>query len=325
MKNILKSLVLIWLSSLAVPAFASDLFAPVDTIEKMYIGKHSSNKSDDSDDYYDYEQTPNSASTTSVSVENLNVDVAKTTKTKRKKDKTPRLKRIYVAGYAGYFYTPDDMKFSDTQKCNGSFSADFICRDGKDNPINVKYKDDYFLSAAFGINSENPLRIELSYFGLGKDIQMDGMNQVGMDTRSYQSFVDLRGGTVNVYFDFVANRRKPYFVFVPYVMAGIGASEIELGDMTFSSTTANYSLAGKTQRNKTVVFGAGISAGLNNYISLDIGYRYYDFGTVETGDTLTATIPDTTGTGADTVEYYDLQLETELKAHIATIGLKFQI
>ena len=41
MKNILKSLVLIWLSSLTVPAFASDLFAPVDTIEKMYIGKHS--------------------------------------------------------------------------------------------------------------------------------------------------------------------------------------------------------------------------------------------------------------------------------------------
>ena len=295
MKKVLKSLVLIWVYTLTIPACASEnLFAPVSTIERMYIGKQEEKRND-----FETETTSSSAP---------------------KKEKESRLKRIYIGVYGGYFYTKDDMTFTDSNHCKGAYTADFLCTDGKENPIALDYKDDYFLSASFGINSANPLRVELSYFQLGQAIDIQGTNTVGIDSRNYYSNIDLKGGSVNVYFDFVANRNKPYFVFVPYVMAGIGASEIDLGDVSFKGTSdSDFIVLGKVQRNRTIVYGAGITAGLNNYISLDIGYRYYNFGTIETENTLKEIAVD----GTETLK--ELQMQTDLEAHIATIGLKFQI
>ncbi len=126
--------------------------------------------------------------------------------------------------------------------------------------------------------------------------------------------MDLAGGSINVYFDFVGDRRQPYLMFIPYVMAGIGASQINLDDIKFTNASKSYVITGKEQRNKTVVLGAGFTAGLNNYISLDIGYRYYNFGTIKTDVGMSE--------GSST---FDVQLESDLKAHIATVGLKFQI
>nr|MCR5506462.1 outer membrane beta-barrel protein [bacterium] len=196
-----------------------------------------------------------------------------------------------------------------------AYTSDFFCADGKSNPMNVEYKDDFFLSAAFGINSANMLRLELSYYRLGKAIEMEGLNQVAGISQKYTSGIDLKGGSINLYLDLVGDRRQPYLLFVPYVMAGIGASQITLDDIAFTdATSTNYTIGGKEQRNQTIIYGAGFTAGLNNYISLDIGYRFYNFGKIKTDVGM-----------SDGSTNYDVQLESDLKAHIVTVGLKLQI
>lgn len=322
MKNTLKSLVLIWLISLAKPAFATDLFVPTSTIEKMYLERSEESnrfKVSEENSFEEKENDENKKETSSTS----------TKSSKKSKEKTlPRLKRIYIAAYGGYFHTKNEMQFLASDNCSGAIKPDFLCNGNDLNPIDIDYNDEYFLSAAFGINSQNPIRLELSYFKLGKEIDILGTNKVGINTRNYESSLDLQGGTVNIYFDFAADRRNPYFVFVPYVMAGIGASEIELSNTTFKgSTGTDFSILGKTQRERTVVYGAGFSVGLNNYISLDIGYRYYDFGKIKTGNIMTESLVDNTDplNPITTTNEYDIELETDLEAHIATIGIKFQI
>ena len=306
MKYVLKSLVLIWVASFSTASFANDLFAPVSVIEKMYLKK--------SDEASHLKFNPDIDENLS-SEKNINTN---------KKD-LPRLKRIYIGVYGGYFYTKDNMQFIDSYKCSG-INADFLCLNGTINPINLDYKDEYFLAGAFGINSENPIRLEFSYFKLGKEIEIYGVNKVGINTRNYKSMFDLQGGSINLYFDFVTNRRDPYFLFVPYVMAGIGISEIDLDNINFIGSNNNeFSIYGKNQRNRTTIYGAGFTAGLNNYISLDIGYRYYNFGKIKTDNMMTETVIDSTNPLNPVINEYDIELETELEAHVATIGIKFQI
>ncbi len=313
MKNTVKSLVLIWLASLSMPAFAQDLFTSKENVERMYLARKSDMNSEvkvykksEPEKTYDYDDE----------VVEDNVQTKNNEYFSEKEEDLPRLKRIYLGVYGGYFYTKNDMFFEDVNKCNGAYKSAFFCsEEGVTNPFNVEYKDDYFLSASFGINSANIFRMELSYFRLGKEIEMEGLNIVEDYSQKYNGTIDLKGGSVNVYLDLVGKRQKPYLLFVPYVMAGIGATEINLGDIAFTDRFGNsFTIAGKDQRNRTIVYGAGFTAGLNNYISLDIGYRYYNFGYVKT---------DIGMDNGTTV--YDIQLESELEAHIATVGLKFQI
>lgn len=317
MKNAVKSLFLIWLATIASPVFAEDLFANRDGLEKMYISKNKDRAYDKNPVEYRYIYVKETYTETDNEKNSFADDVEKTKEQVEEKqvekEDLPRLKRIYIAAYGGYFYTKDDMVFEDVKKCSGAYNQ-FFCADEESNPINVEYKDDYFLSAAFGINSADMLRLELSYFRLGKEIDMEGLNEVNGVTQKYISGIDLRGGSINLYLDLVGDRRQPYFAFVPYLMAGIGASQIDLDDIVFTEASSSYTITGKEQRNKTVILGAGFTAGLNNYISLDIGYRFYNFGKIRTDVGM-----------SDGVNTYDVQLESDLKAHIATIGLKLQI
>ncbi|MBR1544342.1 MAG: outer membrane beta-barrel protein [Alphaproteobacteria bacterium] len=322
MKNTVKSLVLIWLTSLTMPVLASDYQSSKNGIEKMYLSKNTPKKSENDKEYkYVYiQQTYVAPSYKPADLEGTNeydkeTIQKETSDTKEIEKDIPKLKRIYLGVYGGYFYTKDDMTFTDTQKCTEAYKSKFFCPDGISNPMNIEYKDDYFLSASFGINSADMLRLELSYYRLGKEIEMEGFNQVNKATQKYISGIDLKGGSVNLYLDLVGDRRQPYLLFVPYVMAGIGASQITLDDITFTDTTStNYTIGGKEQSNRTVIYGAGFTAGLNNYVSLDIGYRLYKFGKIKTDIGM-----------SDGTATYDTQLESELNAHIATVGIKLQI
>lgn len=318
MKNTVKSLVLIWLTTIAVPAFSGDFYTSKDNLERMYVSKNN---------HYDFEEKPEEYRYVYIQQNYVIPDVkagdseknekqpkALIEKKSEKEDKLPRLKRLYVGVYAGYFYTTDNMKFEESKNCSGAYKSEFFCVDEKSNPMDIEYKDDYFLSAVFGINSANMLRLEFSYFKLGNPIEMEGFNQVNNLTQKYLSNIDLAGGSINVYFDFVGDRRQPYLMFIPYVMAGIGASQITLDDIKFTNASKSYTITGKEQRNKTVILGAGFTAGLNNYISLDIGYRHYDFGDVKTDVGMN-----------DGSSNFDVQLKSKLDAHVATVGLKFQI
>lgn len=234
-----------------------------------------------------------------------------------KDEELSRLKRFYLGVYGGYFYDRDDkLTFMPSNNCD-CMQFDFICNtDGSVNPISSSSDGEYFLAAAFGINSAGPFRLEFSYFTLANPLQVESYNIVDLNKIYYDSQIDVQGGSVNLYIDFIGNRRRDLFTFVPYVMAGIGVSEIELADVVFNTSDNVFHILGDTQHNKTVVYGAGLTAGLNNYISLEIGYRYYDFGKIYTGDKLNS---------IDGLQSYDFKMETDLKAHVGMIGLKFQI
>ena len=344
MKNILKSLVLIWISSMALSASAAkkESAASNQAISRIVIierqaspstaTKKSSKKSKrvakktyTDDDEIKVSSSPSTRVERDSFSEEVVYDDYEETPRSKSKSKYPKLKRIYFAGNIGYFYTRNNMKFTDTNKCNGLLVSDFICNeDSQANPILLDYKDEYMWSAAFGVNTTGPFRFELSYFKLGKDLAITGSNIVGIDTRYYFSDLDVKGSSANIYFDFAAHRRDPYFLFVPYIMAGVGISDIHLGDVRFlgSDKTTEYKIFGRDKRSKTEILGAGLTIGLNNYIAVDIGYRYHNFGKLKTSPIMMETVHDEDKT---TINLYDLQLETKLKAHIATVGLRFQI
>ena len=340
MKNILKSLVILWVSSMAMPVLASSNDSSnkrgASNINRIIIIEKNAAKrqnSSISNDENTERMAISSAPTSRVERDDISEPVVRS-KPKYKapkpemKSKYPRLKRIYFAGNVGYFHTKKDMKLYDANGCMGILSADFVCKDfGVSHPIDLDYKDDSFWTGAVGINTSGPFRFELSYFQLGKDLEMTGVNTLGFNNRKYLSNLDLKGGSANLYFDFAAHRRDPYFLFVPYIMGGIGISNIHLDDITFigSDTTTQYAVLGSKKKNETKILGAGFTIGLNNYIAFDIGYRFYDFGKIKSSPILQETIPATNPGDDDTINLYDLQLETKLKAHIATIGLRLQI
>ena len=308
MKNTLISVVLIWFTGFATSSFAKSPFnLQKEDIENIYIKT------------YDNVEITNEENTDILPDDEEGVII----------DDLPRLKNFYIAGYGGYFYTQEShFEFSPVDNCKGDFAFNFICDDNRMvNPIKAEGKDEYFYLGAVGLNSQGPLRLELNYYKMNKPFDIVGENTVELKNIDYKTNIDLDGATANLYFDFVLNRRVPSFIFTPYAMAGIGISTIKLDDMTFAGKNGDISIAGKKQRNKTFVYGGGLTAGLNHYISLDIGYRHYDFGDIKTGDKMTETIVDNTDplNPVTSENVYDIELQSEFEAHIVVIGLKIQI
>jgi opacity protein-like surface antigen len=244
-----------------------------------------------------------------------------------KKPSQPRV--FYLGLYAGWTMFDNDLGFRDSSRCGANPSNNLLCVGAAENPIEADLQERMFLTGAAGVNSEGPMRIELSYFQLASGMAVSGENTIvdGADRHAinYAGKIDaINGGTANLYLDFITYRNRPGSVFVPYIMAGIGSSQIKMDDLTFASpiTAGNtFTIEGKKQNVRTVVLGAGFSIGLNNYISFDVGYRYYDFDKVKPSSRMVQT--DSVGAYVD--ERNDIKMEMELDAHIATAGIKFQI
>ena len=109
MKNAVKSLVLIWLATIASPVFAEDLFANRDGLEKMYISKNKDRAYDKNPVEYRYIYVKETYTETDNEKNSFADDVEKTKEQVEEKqvekEDLPRLKRIYIAAYGGYFYT----------------------------------------------------------------------------------------------------------------------------------------------------------------------------------------------------------------------------
>lgn len=75
-----------------------------------------------------------------------------------------------------------------------------------------------------------------------------------------------------------------FYNFKPYFMAGIGVAHNDAG--TFNSVTSSdaFATVGKRKNDFTWQVGGGTSYQFNQYVSLDLGYRYIDLGKVETSD-----------------------------------------
>lgn len=116
-------------------------------------------------------------------------------------------------------------------------------------------------------------------------------------------------GLVNAYYDIGHYNR-----FTPYVGGGIGFSNNMVDTTNFSigsiplgniNSHSNTSLAWQ--------LGAGTAVDITSNLALDIGYRYIDMGTAQTGDT--ATILGTPIAGAT--------LKGNLRANEVQVGLRY--
>lgn len=110
------------------------------------------------------------------------------------------------------------------------------------------------------------LRTELEYTWREQTDKSEGMGASSdFESESYMLnfFVDL----------------SPYTMFTPYLMAGVGYSNL---DASTTSVIANRKVKrGYSEDNFTWALGGGISAQVTTRINADIGYRFWNMGDIE--------------------------------------------
>lgn len=133
---------------------------------------------------------------------------------------------------------------------------------GDDDVISKKR---LMVSGAVGYRHEH-WRAELEYIWRKKNDKTiaDGISDISFKSKSYM-FV--------VYYDFL-----PYTWFTPFVNAGIGYTKNKLS-IHNNIVDVGYKAKGN---DFTWSIGAGVSAKITNRWNMDLGYRYYDMGDLDT-------------------------------------------
>lgn len=118
---------------------------------------------------------------------------------------------------------------------------------------------------------------------------------------------DIQTIFLNIYFDFETGTP-----FTPYLGGGLGVAIIDAkgnlketfdGDVVFDESESN------TEENFAFNFSAGLAYDMNDRFSLDLGYRYADFGEGETGNL-----------GSDD---FSIKGESRVIAHEVLLGLRY--
>lgn len=119
-----------------------------------------------------------------------------------------------------------------------------------------------------------PVRTELEYaaFGQAKADKRHYDEENPTNTWVTENKLGIQSLFVNVYYDFHNNTS-----FTPYVGAGLG-----MGFVSHKAKIYNYIQSAvaskKTKTNFAYNIGLGCAWAFNDYISLDLGYRYANFG-----------------------------------------------
>ncbi len=154
---------------------------------------------------------------------------------------------VYLAGRAGFAkYEIDDKHSSDKR-------SDYVID-----------KKRFMASGALGYRYEH-FRGELEYVWRKKNSKQ--ITEFTKGQFKSQSFMFV------VYYDFF-----PYSWFTPFINAGIGYTRNKLS-IRNTVVDVNYKLK---ENAFTWSLGAGISAKITNRWNLDLGYRYYDMGSLDT-------------------------------------------
>lgn len=113
--------------------------------------------------------------------------------------------------------------------------------------------------------------------------------ELGMNTGTRVSWDDIENSTfsnallVNAYYDF-----DTHTGFKPYIGAGIGIAELEyknedwITGLVFKDKGTNFAYQ----------FGAGVSYDFNKHFSLDVGYRYTNYGVFKKATTALGGVED---------------------------------
>ena len=126
-----------------------------------------------------------------------------------------------------------------------------------------------------------PVRTELEYAAFGqtkadKRHYKEDAEDEGPDTWVTENKLGIQSLFVNVYYDFHTST-----AFTPYVGAGLGMGFVShKGRMYGDEGAGEVSMvtAKKSKTNFAYNIGLGCAWAFNDYISLDLGYRYANFG-----------------------------------------------
>lgn len=133
-----------------------------------------------------------------------------------------------------------------------------------------------------------PVRVELEYAATSQmDKKMKNSlwsNEYGEAWEDYKMKIDIQSLFFNAYYDF-----KNSTSFTPYIGAGVGLAFVgakvsvdgHIETPGFSDTWSD-SLGKKTRTNFAWNVGLGCAYALNDTVSIDLGYRYADFGKAKT-------------------------------------------
>lgn len=102
-------------------------------------------------------------------------------------------------------------------------------------------------------------------------IPLDGGYKANTRTSEFSS----KSYMANLYWDL-----SPYTMFTPYLSAGLGMTSLEY---TFKMNDANGTHVKYEEDNFTWSVGGGLSAQVTSRFNIDLGYRYYDMGELESG------------------------------------------
>ena len=148
---------------------------------------------------------------------------------------------------------------------------------------------EWFFSGAFGYRYKF-IRVEAEYTK-----RADFSNTVDWISGSEGGELQSTSYMANVYLDFM-----PYYVVSPYIMGGLGFTDLELIYKSSGLSGASASDTGFTW-----ALGAGLTVRINKCLNLDLGYRYLDMGEI-------ALVVDGTDMG-----------DIDINAHETYMGLRY--
>ena len=162
----------------------------------------------------------------------------------------------------------------------------------------------------FKPNFQTPVRVELEYSARSES-EGDYSSSFYLDSDLIRTSGSLKflvqSVFLNVFYDIETGTP-----FTPYVGGGLGVAIINAdgdlevsddGDSVYDESSSN------TQTNFAFNLAAGVGYDVNDALTLDLGYRYADFGNAESGDV-----------GFDDIE---IKGEADLIAHEVLFGLRY--
>jgi Opacity protein and related surface antigens len=169
----------------------------------------------------------------------------------------------------------------------------------------------------FSYSTAYPIRVEAEYiyhgegqFGKGPSI-VNALDNAGNYVASQKFKIKAHSLMVNGFYDINMDS-----AFTPYIGGGIGMAYLKSAYTSSFRVNGNEGHRVSTSSNDWSFawnIGGGVSYALDNQMSLDFGYRYYDLGTAEPGSVNYAN--GTTG--------YRGSPEVDLTAHELSVGLRF--
>jgi outer membrane autotransporter protein len=162
----------------------------------------------------------------------------------------------------------------------------------------------------FNPNFQVPVRVELEY-AIRSESEGDYSSSFTEDSvliRESGTFkFVVQSVFINAFYDFDTGT-----AFTPYIGGGLGIAIIDAdGKLKVSEdgTGVYDESASNTETNFAFNLAAGVGYDVNEALTLDLGYRYADFGNAESGDV-----------GFDDVE---IKGKAHLKAHEVLFGLRY--